>query len=56
MWLLFRLLVVRGAGFSTGTLSFESEITHLGGTVLSTESAGGYSSAAKGETLEGRYA
>jgi aspartate carbamoyltransferase catalytic subunit len=37
-------------------LSFESAITHLGGTVLSTESAGEYSSAAKGETLEGRYA
>jgi ornithine carbamoyltransferase len=34
-------------------LSFESAITHLGGTVLSTESAGEYSSAAKGETLEG---
>ncbi|WIA23901.1 hypothetical protein OEZ85_013550 [Tetradesmus obliquus] len=33
-------------------LSFESAITHLGGTVLSTESAGEYSSAAKGETLE----
>lgn len=34
-------------------LSFESAITHLGGHVLSTESAGEYSSAAKGETLEG---
>eukprot|EP00878_Enallax_costatus_P013551 GHUV01014169.1.p1 GENE.GHUV01014169.1~~GHUV01014169.1.p1 ORF type:complete len:216 (+),score=11.69 GHUV01014169.1:220-867(+) len=33
-------------------LSFESAITHLGGHVLSTESAGEYSSAAKGETLE----
>eukprot|EP00882_Tetradesmus_deserticola_P031110 GHRQ01035163.1.p1 GENE.GHRQ01035163.1~~GHRQ01035163.1.p1 ORF type:complete len:322 (+),score=75.64 GHRQ01035163.1:172-1137(+) len=33
-------------------LSFESAITHLGGIVLSTESAGEYSSAAKGETLE----
>lgn len=37
-------------------LSFESAMTRLGGTVLSTESAGQYSSAAKGETLEGaRY-
>ncbi len=34
-------------------LSFESAMTRLGGTVLSTESAGQYSSAAKGETLEG---
>ncbi len=34
-------------------LSFESAMTRLGGTVLSTESAGEYSSAAKGETLEG---
>lgn len=34
-------------------LSFESAITRLGGQVLSTESAGEYSSAAKGETLEG---
>lgn len=34
-------------------LSFESAIVKLGGTVLSTESAGEYSSAAKGETLEG---
>lgn len=34
-------------------LSFESAIVRLGGTVLSTESAGEYSSAAKGETLEG---
>lgn len=33
-------------------LSFESAMTRLGGTVLSTESAGEYSSAAKGETLE----
>eukprot|EP00884_Botryococcus_braunii_P014614 jgi/Botrbrau1/23153/Bobra.0041s0005.1 len=33
-------------------LSFESAIVRLGGTVLSTESAGEYSSAAKGETLE----
>ncbi|KAF8060330.1 PYRB2 [Scenedesmus sp. PABB004] len=33
-------------------LSFESAITRLGGQVLSTESAGEYSSAAKGETLE----
>jgi aspartate carbamoyltransferase catalytic subunit len=31
----------------------QSAITHLGGAVLSTESAGEYSSAAKGETLEG---
>jgi len=35
-------------------LSFESAMARLGGTVLSTESAGEYSSAAKGETLEGR--
>ena len=34
-------------------LSFESAMTRLGGSVLSTESAGQYSSAAKGETLEG---
>lgn len=34
-------------------LSFESAMAKLGGTVLSTESAGEYSSAAKGETLEG---
>ena len=34
-------------------LSFESAMARLGGTVLSTESAGKYSSAAKGETLEG---
>lgn len=34
-------------------LSFESAMSRLGGTVLSTESAGEYSSAAKGETLEG---
>jgi len=34
-------------------LSFESAMTRLGGAVLSTESAGEYSSAAKGETLEG---
>uniref|UniRef100_A0A7S0RKX1 aspartate carbamoyltransferase n=1 Tax=Chlamydomonas leiostraca TaxID=1034604 RepID=A0A7S0RKX1_9CHLO len=33
-------------------LSFESAMTRLGGTVISTESAGEYSSAAKGETLE----
>lgn len=33
-------------------LSFESAIGKLGGTILSTESAGEYSSAAKGETLE----
>ena len=35
-------------------LSFESAMARLGGTVLSTESAGEYSSAAKGVTLEGR--
>lgn len=35
-------------------LSFESAMARLGGTILSTESAGEYSSAAKGETLEGR--
>ena len=41
-------------GPSTRTrLSFESAMARLGGTVLSTESAGEYSSAAKGETLEG---
>lgn len=34
-------------------LSFESAMARLGGTVLSTESAGEFSSAAKGETLEG---
>jgi aspartate carbamoyltransferase catalytic subunit len=34
-------------------LSFESAMSRLGGTVISTESAGEYSSAAKGETLEG---
>lgn len=34
-------------------LSFESAMSKLGGTVVSTESAGEYSSAAKGETLEG---
>lgn len=34
-------------------LSFESAMSKLGGTVISTESAGEYSSAAKGETLEG---
>jgi aspartate carbamoyltransferase catalytic subunit len=34
-------------------LSFEAAMARLGGTVLSTESAGEYSSAAKGETLEG---
>ena len=34
-------------------LSFESAMSRLGGGVLSTESAGQYSSAAKGETLEG---
>lgn len=33
-------------------LSFESAIAKLGGSILSTESAGEYSSAAKGETLE----
>lgn len=33
-------------------LSFEAAMARLGGTVLSTESAGEYSSAAKGETLE----
>lgn len=35
-------------------LSFESAMTRLGGQVLSTENAGSFSSAAKGETLEGR--
>lgn len=34
-------------------LSFESAMNRLGGSVISTESAGEYSSAAKGETLEG---
>jgi aspartate carbamoyltransferase catalytic subunit len=33
-------------------LSFESAMARLGGTIISTESAGEYSSAAKGETLE----
>lgn len=37
-------------------LSFESAMSRLGGTVLTTESAGEYSSAAKGETLEGECA
>jgi aspartate carbamoyltransferase catalytic subunit len=37
-------------------LSFESAFARLGGTVVSTESAGEYSSAAKGETLEGAFA
>lgn len=36
-------------------LSFESAMCRLGGSVLSTESAGEYSSAAKGETLEGGW-
>lgn len=36
-------------------LSFESAMARLGGTILSTESAGEYSSAAKGETLEGTH-
>ncbi len=36
-------------------LSFESAMARLGGTILSTESAGEYSSAAKGETLEGEF-
>jgi aspartate carbamoyltransferase catalytic subunit len=36
-------------------LSFESAMARLGGTVVSTESAGEYSSAAKGETLEGGW-
>ena len=34
-------------------LSFESAMARLGGTVLTTESAAEFSSAAKGETLEG---
>jgi aspartate carbamoyltransferase catalytic subunit len=34
-------------------LSFESAMGRLGGTVLTTESAAEFSSAAKGETLEG---
>ena len=34
-------------------LSFESAMAKLGGQVVSTENAGQYSSAAKGETLEG---
>lgn len=34
-------------------LSFESAMARLGGTILSTESAAEFSSAAKGETLEG---
>jgi len=33
-------------------LSFEAAMRRLGGSVLTTESAGEYSSAAKGETLE----
>jgi hypothetical protein len=37
-------------------LSFESAAGKLGGIILSTESAGEYSSAAKGETLEGARA
>ena len=37
-------------------LSFESAMARLGGTILTTESAGEYSSAAKGETLEGACA
>lgn len=37
-------------------LSFESAMARLGGTVLSTESAAEFSSAAKGETLEGARA
>lgn len=36
-------------------LSFESAMLRLGGSVVSTESAGEYSSAAKGETLEGAF-
>ena len=36
-------------------LSFESAMSRLGGGVLTTESAGQYSSAAKGETLEGSF-
>ena len=36
-------------------LSFESAMTRLGGQVLSTENAGSFSSAAKGETLEGEH-
>jgi hypothetical protein len=35
-------------------LSFEAAVGRLGGQILSTESAGEYSSAAKGETLEGK--
>jgi aspartate carbamoyltransferase catalytic subunit len=34
-------------------LSFESAMARLGGTILTTESAAEFSSAAKGETLEG---
>lgn len=34
-------------------LSFEAAMGKLGGVILSTESAGEFSSAAKGETLEG---
>lgn len=34
-------------------LSFEAAMGRLGGVIVSTESAGEYSSAAKGETLEG---
>jgi len=36
-------------------LSFESAMTRLGGVVLTTESAKEYSSASKGETLEGNH-
>lgn len=36
-------------------LSFESAMKRLGGEVLTTENAREFSSAAKGETLEGRY-
>ena len=35
-------------------LSFEAAMGKLGGVILSTESAGEFSSAAKGETLQGR--
>jgi aspartate carbamoyltransferase catalytic subunit len=35
-------------------LSFEAAMGKLGGIILSTESAGQFSSAAKGETLEGK--
>ena len=37
-------------------LSFESAMARLGGTILTTESAAEFSSAAKGETLEGEPA